>query len=92
MSKKTVRSDFFIPKPKLAFTKLMQAFLKAPIFYQHVDPEYHNQIQTSASGYTIGRVFSQLTLDDLAQWYPVASFLKRWFWLRPGMRLTTVSL
>ena len=37
-SKKTVRSlDFLTSKAKLAFTKLKQAFIKAPILY-HFDP------------------------------------------------------
>ncbi len=30
-----------------------------------------------ALGYTIGRIFSQLTSDDLSQLYPVAFFLKK---------------
>ena len=36
--KKTVRSDFFIPRARLTFTKLRKAFVKAPIFY-HFNPE-----------------------------------------------------
>ena len=40
-SKKTVRSsDFLIPRARLAFTKLRQVFVKAPILY-HFDPERH---------------------------------------------------
>ena len=63
-SKKIIRSlDFLIPKTKLAFTKLRQAFLKAPIFH-HFNSEYHIQIETDVLGYTISRVFSQLTLDN----------------------------
>ena len=58
------------------FTKLRQAFLKAPILY-HFDPEYHIRIETDISGYTIGGVLSQLTSDDLCRWYPVAFFSQK---------------
>ena len=75
--KKTIRSlDFFIPGAKLAFTELRQAFIKAPILY-HFDPECHIRVETDASGYAIGEVLSQLTLDDLGQWYPVAFFSRK---------------
>ena len=62
LSKSTL--DFLTPGAKLAFTKLKQAFLKPPILY-HFDPERHIRIKTDASGYAIGGVFSQLTLDNL---------------------------
>ena len=39
-SKKIVGSNFFTLKAKLAFTKLRQAFFKAPILH-HFDPECH---------------------------------------------------
>ena len=39
-SKKMVGSDFLTLGAKLAFTKLRQAFFKAPILY-HFDLEYH---------------------------------------------------
>ena len=39
-SKKTVELDFLIPGAKLTFTKLRQAFVKAPILY-HFNPERH---------------------------------------------------
>ena len=50
---KTVGSDFLTPGAKLAFTKLRQAFLKAPILH-HFDPERHIRIKTDTLGYTIG--------------------------------------
>ena len=76
-SKKAVGpSDFLIPGAKLAFTKLKQAFLKAPILH-HFDPERHIQIETDASGYAIGGVLSQLTLDDLDQWHPMVFFSRK---------------
>ena len=57
-SKKMVRSsNFLTPGAKLAFIKLRQAFLKAPIPH-HFDPECYIQIETDALGYTIGGVFS----------------------------------
>ena len=72
-SKKTVGSDFFTIGAKLAFIKLGQAFLKALILH-HFDPECHIRIETDLSGYTIGGVFGQLTLDDSGQWHPVTFF------------------
>ena len=66
-SKKMVRSlDFLTPKARLVFTKLRQAFVKAPILY-YFDLERHIQIETDASGYVIDEVFSQLTLNNLGQ-------------------------
>ena len=70
---KTVGSDFLTPGAKLAFTKLRQAFLKAPILH-HFDPERHIRIETDISGYAISGVVSQLTSNDLGQWHPVAFF------------------
>ena len=75
-SKKMVGSDFLTPGAKLAFTKLRQAFLKAPILH-HFDPERHIRIETDASGYAIGGVLSQLTSDDLGRWHPVAFFSRK---------------
>ena len=69
----TVRSDFFTPGAKLVFTKLRQVFVKAPILH-YVDPECHIRIGTDKSGYAIGGVLSQLTLDDLDQWHLVTFF------------------
>ena len=75
-SQKTVGSDFLIPRAKLAFIKLRQAFLIAPILH-HFDSDCHIRIETDASGYTIGGVFSQLTLDNLGRWHPVAFFSRK---------------
>ena len=65
-SQKTVRSDFFILRAKLAFTKLRQTFLKTPILH-HFDPERHIRIKTDVSRYAIGGFLSQLTSDDLGR-------------------------
>ena len=57
-SKKMVgSSNFFTPTAKLAFTKLKQTFLKAPIL-QYIDPECHIRIETDVSSYAISKVFS----------------------------------
>ena len=71
LSKSTL--DFLIPGAKLAFTKLKQAFLKAPILH-HFDSERYIRIETDVSGYAISGVLSQLTLDNLGQWHLVAFF------------------
>ena len=60
------RPGFLIPKTRLAFTKLKQAFVETLIFY-HFDPKCHIQIETNTSGYAIGEILSQLTLNDLGQ-------------------------
>ena len=76
-SKKTLRSsNFFTPRTKLAFTKLRQAFIKALILH-HFDPKHYIRIETDASGYAIGGVLNQLTLDNLSQWHPIAFFLRK---------------
>ena len=74
-SKKT-ESDFLTSGIRKAFTKLRQAFIKALILY-HFDLERHIRIETDASGYAIGGVFSQLTLDNLGRWHPVAFFSRK---------------
>ena len=75
-SQKMVESEFLTPRAKLAFTKLRQAFVKAPILY-HFDPEGHIRIETDASDYAIGGVFSQIILNDLGRWHPVAFFTQK---------------
>ena len=73
-SKNTVGLDFFTSEARLAFIKLSQVFVKALIL-QHFDLKYHVRIETDAFSYAIGGVFSQLILDDLGQWHPLAFFL-----------------
>ena len=75
-SKKMVGSDFLTPGAKLVFTKLRQVFFKAPILH-HFDPERHIRIETDVSGYAIGGVLSQLTLDDSGRWHLVAFFSRK---------------
>ena len=58
--------DFFIPRAKLVFIKLRQAFFKTPIL-QHFDPKHYIQIEMDVSGYAIGGVLSQLILDNLGR-------------------------
>ena len=57
---------FLIVNARKAFTKLRQVFIEAPIL-SHFDSEHHIQIEIGALGYAIGRIFSQLTLDNLGQ-------------------------
>ena len=64
MSKK-IELSFLTSGARMAFTKLRQTFIKAPIFH-HFDLKCHIRIETDASGYAIGGVFSQLTSDNLA--------------------------
>ena len=66
-------TGYLAPKARLAFIKLRKAFTKALIL-RHFDLEYHIRIETDASSYSIGGVLSQLTLDDLGQWHPVAFY------------------
>ena len=70
-SKKIVRSDFFTPRAKLAFTELRQVFVKAPILH-HFDPKRHIRIKTDASGYAISGVLNQLTSDNSGRWHLIA--------------------
>ena len=55
-SKKT-ELGFLTSGARKAFTKLRQAFIKAPIFH-HFNPERYIWVETDASGYAIGGVFS----------------------------------
>ena len=75
-SNKTVRLAFPIPGARLVFTELKQTFLKAPIFY-HFDLEHHIQNEMDISGYAIGGVLSQLTLDNSGRWHPVAFYFQK---------------
>ncbi len=56
-------TDFLTIGAKEAFIHLQKAFTKAPIL-RHFNPEYHIRIETDASGYAIGGVLSQMTLDQ----------------------------
>lgn len=57
---------FFILRARLAFAKLRQVFIIAPIIY-HFDLKYHFRIGTNISDSVIGGVLYQLTLDGLSQ-------------------------
>ena len=50
-------TGFFIPKTRLAFTQLSQAFVKAPILH-YFDSESHIRIETDVLSYAIGCVLS----------------------------------
>ena len=69
-------TGYLTPNAKQAFIQLGQAFTKAPIL-QHFDPKSHIRIETNASGYAIGGVLSQLTLDNLSQLHSVAFYSQK---------------
>ena len=50
-------------------------FIKTPVL-RHFDPKCHIRIQTDALSYGIDGVLSQLILDNLGWWHPVAYFSK----------------
>ena len=50
-------TGFLTPEARLAFTRLRQAFVEAPILH-HFDPESHIRIETDVLGYAIGSVLS----------------------------------
>ena len=54
---------FLTADVRQAFTRLRQAFIKAPIF-SHFDPECHIRIETDTSGYAISGVLSQRISDS----------------------------
>ena len=56
--------DFLNSRARLAFTKLRQAFVKAPIIH-NFNLKRYIQIEIDILSYTIIEVFSQLTLEDL---------------------------
>ena len=72
--KATKSSDYLIPAAKNALNYLRHTFTQAPIL-QHFNSEWHIWIETNISGYTISKILSQLILDNLSQWYPVAYYL-----------------
>ena len=49
---------------------MRQIFVKALIL-QHIDLKYHILIEMDILHYAISGVFTQPTLDDLDQWYPM---------------------
>ena len=90
-SKTITRLNFLTPEARLVFTKLRQVFVKALIFH-YFDPERHIRVETDVSGYTIGEVLNQLTLDNLGHWHLVAFFSQKMIFVKTtGIRLMTVS-
>ena len=75
LNKKLLKSKnpaFLTADARQAFTQLRQVFIEATIL-SHFDLERHMRIEIDVSGYAIGGVLSQLTLD-FGQWNPVAYF------------------
>ena len=58
------KSNYLTLYVKKAFNHLQHTFTQAPIL-QHFDSKRHIRIETEASSYAIGKVLSQLILDDL---------------------------
>ena len=58
----SIGADFLTSDAKEIFIHLRKAFTKAPIL-RHFDSECHIRIEIDASGYAIGGVLSQMTLD-----------------------------
>ena len=69
-------SDYLTPVTKKAFNHLWYTFTQAPIL-QYFDLERHLWIETDVSSYAIDKVLSQLTLDNLGQWYPVTYYSQK---------------
>ena len=67
---------FLTLKAGKTFTELRQTFVEAPIL-NHFDPKHHIRIETDASSYAIGGIFSQLSLDDSGQWHPITFFSRK---------------
>ena len=67
---------FLISGGRMVFIKLRQAFIKDSILH-HFDLECHIRMEIDASSYAIGKVLSQLTLDNLGQWHLVVFFLQK---------------
>ena len=62
-SSKSKNPAFLTADARQAFTQLRQAFTEAPILsYFHLERQI--RIETDASGYAIGGILSQLTLDS----------------------------
>ena len=56
--------DFLTSKARLAFIKLKQAFIEILIFH-YFDSKYYIRIEINIFRYAMGRILSQLTLDNL---------------------------
>ena len=63
LSPRVTNNFGFLPsKINLAFLRLWQVFIQAPIFH-HFNPERQIRIETDAFDYAISNILSQLTLE-----------------------------
>lgn len=62
--------DFLILEAKTAFLHLQTAFIKALVLY-YFDLKSHIRIQTNTFGYVIGKILSQLTLNQNSSSYVI---------------------
>ena len=67
---------YLTPDAKVAFIQLRKVFIKALILC-YFDLECHIQIKTDVSAYAIGRVLSQLILNNLGKWHLIGQFFKK---------------
>ncbi len=67
---------FFTSRDKQVFTKLRQVFIEVSIL-NYSNPKRYIYFERDVSGYIIGRIFSQLTLDNLDQWHLVVFFSQK---------------
>ena len=87
---------YLTPGTKQALTQLREAIIKALIL-RNFDPKCHIRIETNASGYTIGGVLSQLILDNLGWWHPIAFYsqkmilAKTWYKTHDGELLAIIE-
>lgn len=72
-SNKESGMEFFILDAKLAFADLKQAFSTTPILH-YFYLKYQIQIEIYALKYFIDEILSQLTSDNLGQWYLIVFF------------------
>ena len=75
-SKNRTGTSYLTFSAKKAFNLLRYVFAQAFI-HQHFNLERHIQIKTNMSGYNIGEILNQLTLDNFGQWLSIAYYLHK---------------
>ena len=53
----------------------------------HFNLEHHILIETNVLGYVIGGIFSELILNNLGQWHPVAFFFRKMIPVKTGYEI-----
>lgn len=70
------KAGYLTLNARVAFTQLRYAFIEALILY-HFNLKLYIRIETNATSYTISRVLSQLTSNDLGRRHLIAYFLHK---------------